>query len=76
MSKKVKIYGLPTCPFCKKAQKYFKDKGIDFKYLDVSTDPKLADEMIRKSGQKSVPVIEVNGEIIVGFDKTKIDALL
>ena len=76
MKKKIKVYGVPTCPFCKRARKFFKDKGFDFEDLDVSVNHDLAKEMIKKSGQMSVPVIEVDGEIIIGFDKEKIETLL
>lgn len=76
MKKKIKVYGVPTCPFCKRARKFFKDKGFDFEDLDVSVNHDLAKEMIKKSGQMSIPVIEVDGEIIIGFDKEKIETLL
>jgi len=76
MNKKVKLYGLPTCPICRRTKKYFADEGIDYEYLDVSANHDFAKEMIIKSGQKSVPVIEIGGEIIIGFDKTKIEELL
>ncbi|MBA7533591.1 Glutaredoxin 3 [subsurface metagenome] len=76
MKKKIKVYGVPTCPFCKRAKEFFKDKGFDFEDLDVSVNHDLAKEMIKKSGQMSVPVIEVDGKIIIGFDKEKIETLL
>lgn len=76
MKKKIKVYGVPTCPFCKRAKEFFKDKGFDFEDLDVAANHDLAKEMIKKSGQMSVPVIEVDGEIIIGFDKEKIETLL
>lgn len=76
MKKKIKVYGVPTCPFCKRARKFFKDKGFDFEDLDVSVNHDLAKEMIKKSGQMSIPVIEVDGEIIIGFNKEKIETLL
>ena len=76
MNKKIKVYGVPTCPFCKKAKEFFKGKGFDFEDLDVSVNHDLAKEMIKKSGQMSVPVIEIDGEIIIGFDKEKIETLL
>jgi len=76
MNKKVKLYGLPTCPICRRTKKYLDDEGIDYEYLDVSANRDFAKEMIIKSGQKTVPVIEIEGEIIIGFDKTKIEELL
>lgn len=72
MDKKVKIYSTPTCPFCMMAKKFLKENNIDFEDIDVSTDQAKAQEMVQKSGQMAVPVIDIDGEIIVGFDKEKI----
>lgn len=72
MDKKVKIYSTPTCPFCMMAKKFLKENNIDFEDIDVSTDRAKAQEMVQKSGQMAVPVIDIDGEIIVGFDKEKI----
>jgi len=72
VDKKVKIYSTPTCPFCIMTKKFLKDNNIDFEDIDVSTDQAKAQEMIKKSGQMAVPVIDIDGEIIVGFDKEKI----
>ena len=76
MSKKVTVYSTPTCPFCIRTKQFLKDNNIQFEDIDVSEDPEKADEMIKKTGQMGVPVIEIDGEIIVGFDKEKIDAWL
>jgi len=76
MNKKVKVYGVPTCPFCNRTKKFLKDKGFDFEDVDISLSQDLAKEMIKKSGQMSVPVIEIGEEIVIGFDKEKIEALL
>jgi len=76
MNKKIKVYGVPTCPFCKKAKEFFKGKGFDFEDVDVSLSQDLAKEMIEKSGQMSVPVIEIDGEIIIGFDRERIETVL
>jgi glutaredoxin-like YruB-family protein len=73
---KVKIYTTPVCPFCNLAKQYLKEKGIEFEEIDVSKDEKAAMEMIQKSGQMGVPVIEIDGKIVIGFDKEKIDELL
>jgi len=73
---KIKIYTTPTCPFCQLAKQYLKEKGFEFEEIDVSKDEKAAMEMIQKSGQMGVPVIEINGKIVVGFDKEKIDQFL
>jgi len=76
MNKKIKVYGVPTCPFCNMTKKYLEDKGFDFEYLDVSANHDLAREMVEKSGQMSVLVTEIDEEIVIGFDKEKIEALL
>jgi len=73
---KVKIYTTPTCPFCLMAKEYLKEKGIEFEEIDVSKDENAAMEMIKKSGQMGVPVIEIDNEIVIGFDKEKIDQIL
>lgn len=72
MDKKVKIYSTPTCPFCMMAKKFLKENNIDFEDIDVSADQTKAEEMVQKTGQMAVPVIDIDGEIIVGFDKEKI----
>jgi len=72
VDKKVKIYSTPTCPFCMMAKKFLKENNIDFEDIDVSTDQAKAQEMVQKSGQMAVPVLDIDGEIIVGFDKEKI----
>jgi glutaredoxin-like YruB-family protein len=74
--KKVKIYTTPACPFCVMAKEYLKEKGIEFEEIDVSKNEKAAKEMVEKSGQMGVPVIEIDGQIVIGFDKEKIDELL
>ncbi len=73
---KVKVYSTPICPFCRMAKEFLKEKGIEFEDIDVSKDQKAAQEMIEKSGQMGVPVIEIDGKIVVGFDKEKIEKLL
>lgn len=73
---KVKIYTTPTCPFCWMAKEFLKEKGIEFEEIDVSIDETKAKEMVEKSGQMGVPVIEIDGEIIIGFDKEKICQIL
>ena len=70
---KVKVYSTPTCPWCVKAKEYFKEKGIKFEDIDVSVDKEIASEMVEKSGQMGVPVIDIDGKIIVGFDKDAIE---
>lgn len=72
----ITIYSTPTCSFCHLAKQYLTDAGIAYTDVDVSGDPARQQEMITKSGQLGVPVIDINGTIVVGFDKPKIDMLL
>lgn len=72
----IKLYSTPTCVYCVTIKEYFYDNNIDFKEVDVSKDASELKEMIRISNQMGVPVIDIDGEIVVGFDKVKIDKLL
>ena len=72
----VKIYSTPTCSYCMAAKKYLVSKNVKYEELDVSKDKEAASEMIRKSGQRGVPVLDINGTIIVGFDQKAIEKLL
>ncbi len=72
----IKVYSTPTCPYCITLKKFLKEKGFEFADIDVSADEKELQEMIDKSGQMGVPVIDINGEIVVGFNRDKIVELL
>jgi len=72
----IKVYSTPTCPWCTVAKKYLTSKNVRFEDLDVSLNREAANEMVQKSGQRGVPVIDINGNIIIGFDQTKIDRLI
>lgn len=76
MVKNVKIYSTPTCPWCIRVKQFLKDNNIAFEDYDVSGDRLKADEMVKKSGQMAVPVLDIEGEIIVGFDREKIKQAL
>jgi glutaredoxin-like YruB-family protein len=67
----VKVYTTPTCPWCKKVKAFLKENGVDYEEVDV-TNEGAAKEMVEKSGQMSVPVIDVDGDIIVGYDEEKL----
>ncbi len=73
---KIRVFSTPTCPYCRAVKEFLNEKGIEFENIDVSQDRQAADEMVEKSGQMGVPVIEIKGEFIVGFDKEKIEELL
>lgn len=70
------VYSSDNCPWCVKAKSYLKQRNIEFKEKNVALDMMAAQEMILKSGQRGIPVIDIKGEIVVGFDKIKIDSLL
>jgi glutaredoxin-like YruB-family protein len=69
----ISIYTTPTCSYCNLAKQYFRENRIPFTEYDVSRDQRRADEMVRKSGQMGVPVIDIHGKIIVGFNKPEIE---
>ena len=73
---KVKVFSTPSCPYCVTLKEFLKEQGIEFEDIDVSQDKKASDEMIEKSGQMGVPVVEIDDQIIIGFDKEKITKLL
>jgi glutaredoxin-like YruB-family protein len=66
---KVTIYSTPTCPWCKRTKDFLTEHKIPFEDINVAADKKAAEEMIKKSKQMGVPVIDIDGQIIVGFDK-------
>jgi len=66
--KKVIVYSSDSCPYCIMAKDFFKENNIKFEEKDVSADQVAADEMVEKSGQRGIPVIDIEGEIIVGFN--------
>ena len=72
MAKKVTVYSTPTCPFCIRAKQFLKENGIQYNDIDVSSDQAKAQEMIDRSGQMGVPVLDIDGTVVVGFDKDKI----
>ncbi|NCO11338.1 NrdH-redoxin [Candidatus Pacearchaeota archaeon CG_4_9_14_0_2_um_filter_39_13] len=73
---KIIIYGTDSCPWCHKAREFMKEHKVKFTDKNVGEDQKAAQEMIKKSGQQGVPVIDVDGEIIVGFDEDRLKSLL
>lgn len=74
MNKKVEIYSTPTCTYCNQAKEYFKQNNIAYTEYNVGADMAKRQEMIEKSGQMGVPVIAIDGKLIVGFDKDEIAA--
>lgn len=74
--KKVVVYSTPTCPYCVRAKQFLKDNNIEFENIDVSADQQKSEEMVKISGQMGVPVLDIEGEIVVGFDKEAIKKAL
>ena len=70
--KNVTVYSTPTCPWCIRTKQFLKENNVPFTDLDVSSNSEKAEEMTQKSGQMGVPVLDIEGTIIVGFDKEKI----
>ncbi len=73
---KVIVYSTSTCPYCDRAKKYLKKKGVEYEDHNVAQDREKAKEMIKKSNQRGVPVLDVNGKIIIGFNKPEIEKAL
>ena len=69
MAEQVKVYSTPTCPWCKKTKQFLEDNKISYQNIDVTTDNAGREEMINKTGQLSVPVVDIDGEITVGYDE-------
>ncbi|MEK7849641.1 MAG: glutaredoxin domain-containing protein [Candidatus Omnitrophota bacterium] len=72
----VKVFSTPTCPYCTRVKSYLEEKHIAFENIDVAGDQNGLQYMITVSGQMGVPVVMIDGDVIVGFDKDKIDAKL
>jgi len=72
----VKIYTTPTCVYCKMTKEFFKKNNVNYDEYNVAEDEKAREEMVKKSNQLGVPVIDIDGEIIVGFDREALAAAL
>jgi len=76
MDKKVRVFSTPSCPYCVRLKQFLKESNVAFEDIDVSANQEAAQEMIQKSGQMGVPVLDIDGEIIVGFDRDRIKIIL
>lgn len=74
--KEVVVYTTTTCPYCDMVKKFLNENEVEYTSYNVSENPEKAKEMIQKTGQRGVPVTEIDGEIIIGFDKEKLKELL
>lgn len=75
-TKKIVIYSTPACHFCTMAKNYFAKMGVEYKDINVEEDRMAAQEMVMKSGQMGVPVIDINGQIVVGFQPEVFEKLI
>lgn len=76
MANKVLVYSTPTCPYCVRLKQYLTENKVVFENYDVGTDHAKADDMVKKSNQMGVPVLDIDGKIIIGFDKPAIQQAL
>ncbi len=74
--KEVVIYSTPTCHFCQLAKEFFNNNNIEYTDYDVQADPAKGQEMVQRTGQRSVPMIFIGEELVMGFDEAKIRELL
>ncbi len=72
----ITIYSTQTCVYCKTLKEYLTEKGLKYQEIDVSLDEKGLGKMVAISGQMGVPVVEIDGEVVIGFDKVRIDEIL
>ncbi|MBU0625356.1 glutaredoxin family protein [Patescibacteria group bacterium] len=75
-SQKIIVYSTPTCPYCGMVKQYFDENNVKYTEVDVSRDEKAAEDMVKKSGQMGVPVIDVGGQIVVGFNQAELTRIL
>ena len=76
MAQKITVYSTQACSFCIRLKQFLKENNIEFENIDISTNAEKTKEMVERSGQMGVPVIDIDGEIIIGFDKDKITQAL
>jgi glutaredoxin 3 len=70
---KVLLFSTLTCSWCRRAKRYFKDRGVPFKEINIEREPEAARDIVRKTGQTGVPVIKIGSKWIVGFDRERIE---
>ena len=74
--RRVLVFTTPTCPWCTRAKSYLREQGVPFREVDVSKDAAAARDLVRRTGQMGVPVLEIDGRPVVGFDRAKVDRVL
>lgn len=73
---KVTIYTTPTCVYCRAAKEFFKENNVVYEEKDVAKDEQARNDMVKKSGMMAVPVVDIDGTIVIGFDRAKVSQLL
>jgi len=76
MDRQIIVYSTPICPYCIRVKQFLKENNVNYQDYDVSSDREKAQEMVQKSGQMAVPVLDIDGEIVVGFDRDRIKQIL
>ncbi len=76
MAMKIKMYTTPFCKYCKVAKEIFQKRALSFEEIDITQNQKFMEEMLKKSNQMTVPVFDINGQILVGFNRTKLEEAL
>ncbi|KKT87154.1 MAG: Glutaredoxin-like protein, YruB-family [Parcubacteria group bacterium GW2011_GWA2_46_10] len=76
MAMNIKMYSTPFCKYCKLAKEIFNKKNLSFEEIDITQNQKLMEEMLKKSNEMTVPVFDINGQILVGFNRTKLEEAL
>ncbi len=72
----ITIYSTPTCVYCNSLKQYLTSKNLGYQEIDVSVNEKELEKMVAISGQMGVPVIDIDGDVVIGFDKPRVDELL
>jgi len=72
----IKVYSTPTCPYCKLVKEFLKEKKLTYDDIDVAADGEAAKDMVKISGQMGVPVIEIDGQVIVGWNKNALEEVI
>ncbi|MFQ5574940.1 MAG: glutaredoxin family protein [Terriglobia bacterium] len=75
MIEQVKLFTSPTCPYCVLVKSFLRDRGVDYRELDVRADDGLRTQMIEVSGQMGVPVVEAHGQVVVGYNRRALEEL-
>lgn len=76
MGKQITVYTTPTCGYCRQVKRFLTERGVEYREVDVSADEEAALKMVERTGQFGVPVIDVGGALVVGFNRARLEQLL